>query len=322
MGKHLITQGNKAMGIDQLISDRPEESIEFGMDSIKSINSVQIKSANLHSDELFDPRADMVPAYVASLIKCKQGSSVTGFLDAAIILRHSIHKNSIHNPKGSGKYSYKMYAIVHEDCKEFAPVLRKVGYETIIRDTPIDRRKIKGEAYRQSVENAMCCGSAEFIKMYAYTLEKHPAVAHFDLDKIILKPMDDLFDAMIFTNDSEIGKRARSKLDLEWKEDQTNLPERIDAFFTRDYTSSWPWKKIAGVQGGFLVLRPSQNAFDQYMNIILEGNYTMGFNNECGWGGLGFGGWVGGMVSYINIRSRESLSSLLTHLFVFVHQSY
>jgi hypothetical protein len=116
------------------------------------------------------------------------------------------------------------------------------------------------------------------------------------LDKIILKPMDDLFDAIIFPHDSEIGRIARSKLDLEWEEDRKNLPKQIDAFFTRDYTSSWPWKRVAGVQGGFLVVRPSQRAFDQYMEIILEGNFTMGFNDESGWGGLGFGGWIGGMV--------------------------
>ncbi len=131
-------------------------------------------------------------------------------------------------------------------------------------------------------------------------------VAHFDLDKIVLKPMDDLFDAMLFPIESEIGRSARKNLDLEWEEDRAQLPDQIDAFFTRDYTSSWPWKKIAGVQGGFLVLRPSQHSFNEYKEIILEGNYTMGFNNECGWGGLGFGWWVGGMV-------RIHLHSLCSH---------
>ena len=253
------------------------------------------KSLIWNEDVALNPRAGKVPAYVVSLIICR-GDSVTGFLDAAVILRHSIYKNSIHNPASGGKYGFKMYAIVHEDCKHHAPTLERVGYETIIRGTPIDRSKIKGDVYRENVESAVCCGSKEFIKMYAYTLEQHPVVIHFDLDKIVLKPMDDIFDAMLFSKDSQIGSGARDRLDLEWEEEKGNLPNQIEAFFTRDYTSSWPWKKVAGVQGGLLVVKPSQHAFDEYMNIILEGNYTLGDNNESGFGGLGYGGWVGGMV--------------------------
>lgn len=290
-GYYLAGGNNEIVDMEDILLKSDVINTDHDHDNVNDANHImQVNNGAV------DPRADKVPAYVASLILCKEGSSVTGFLDAAVILRHSIHKNSIHNPASSGKYSYKMYAIVHEDCKHHAPTLEKAGYETIIRGTPIDRSKIKGEVYRKSVEQAMCCGSKEFIKMYAYTLLQHPVVAHFDLDKIVLKPMDDLFDAMIFTKDSEIGRRARERFDLEWEEDRAALPERIDAYFTRDYTSSWPWKKVAGVQGGFLVLRPSQDAFNEYMDIILEGNFTMGFNNDSGWGGLGFGGWVGGMV--------------------------
>jgi len=210
-------------------------------------------------------------------------------------------QNSIHYTGSTGKYSYKMYAIVHENCAHHAPVLKSVGYETIIKGTPIDRNQIKNDFYKRTVESEVCCGSAEFIKMYAYTLTKHPVVVHFDLDKIVLNPMDDLFDAMIYTKDSKMGMAARKRIQMEWPED--NLPEQIDAFFTRDYTSSWPWKKIAGVQGGLLVLRPNETVFHKYMDIILEGNYKSGFNNECGWDGLGYGGWVGakafqGLVAY------------------------
>jgi len=241
-----------------------------------------------------------VPAYVVSLIKCR-GDGTVGFLDAAAVLRHSVHRNSLHHPGSNGTYSYKMYAIVHEDCARHAPVLESVGYRTIVRGTPIDRREIKNEFYRKSVEGELCCGSAEFIKMYAYTLTEHPVVVHFDLDKIVVKPMDDLFDAIIYDYDSPKGVAARKNIDVEWPED--TLPQKIDAFFTRDYTLSWPWKKIAGVQGGLLVVRPNEEYFQRYMDIILMGNYTAGNDNTCGWDGLGYGGWIGakafqGVVAY------------------------
>jgi len=243
-----------------------------------------------------------VPAYVVSLIKCNdKDSNTVGFLDAAVVLRHSVHKNSIHDPESASMYSYKMYAIVHENCAHHAPALESVGYKTLIRKTPIDRNEIRNEFYKKTVEAEVCCGIAEFIKMYAYTLVQHPVVVHFDLDKIIMQPLDDLFDAIIYHYNSMEGIFSRKRIETEWPED--HLPKKIDAFFTRDYTSSWPWKKIAGVQGGLLVLRPSQKVFQKYMDIILEGNYTSGFDNNCGWGGLGYGGWIGakafqGVVAY------------------------
>ena len=250
---------------------------------------------------LVDPKNSDVPAYVVSLILCANQDNTVGFLDSAAILRHSVHKNSMHYPGSSSKYSYKMYVIVHKNCARYAPLLESVGYETIIRDTPIDRNKIKNDFYRKSVESENCCGSAEFIKMFAYKLTDHPVVVHFDLDKIVMQPFDDLFDAIIYDGKTSEGMAARKRLDLEWPEDP--VPDRIDAFFTRDYTSSWPWKKIAGVQGGFVVIRPSVTAFEQYMEIVLEGNYEPGFNNDSGWGGLGFGGFQGakafqGIVAY------------------------
>jgi hypothetical protein len=111
------------------------------------------------------PHADYVSfetppviAHVVSLIKCKKSSSVTGFLDAAAVLRHSIHKQSIHAK--ASKYSYQMYAIVHQDgCSENAALLQNLGYKTLVRDTPVQLDEIQGEWYRNHVENENCCGS-------------------------------------------------------------------------------------------------------------------------------------------------------------------
>ena len=61
-------------------------------------------------------------AYAISIIECtdhhKSGqSSIAGLVDASLVLRHSIHQNSIRNPLSGSKYDYEMYAIVHEQAK-------------------------------------------------------------------------------------------------------------------------------------------------------------------------------------------------------------
>ena len=122
-----------------------------------------------------DNKPVAVIAHAVSLIKCSKGSSVTGFLDAAAILRHSIHKNSIHyKPTNStasssaprSRYSYKMYGIVHTSCQDHAKVLERLGYEIMVRDHPVKKDDIKGEWLRNHIEAENCCGSAEFIKLY------------------------------------------------------------------------------------------------------------------------------------------------------------
>jgi hypothetical protein len=118
--------------------------------------------------------APIVIAHVVSLIKCKKSSSVTGFLDAAAVLRHSIHKQSIHSTTtNTSKYSYQMYAIVHkEQCAENAVLLEQLGYITLLRDTPIQLDEIKGDWYRNHVENENCCGSK--VSACAKVSEKEP----------------------------------------------------------------------------------------------------------------------------------------------------
>ena len=235
----------------------------------------------------------VVIGHVVSLIQCGKVARVTGFLDAAAVLRHSIHQQSVH--MGRSKYSYHMYAIVHTDCQDHASVLERLGYTLLIRDSPVPLSKIKEGWYKDHVEGENCCGSKEFIKLYAYELEQHPVVVHWDLDVAVLQPMDDLFDSMLFDKTSIRGATARARLELQFP--SFPLPDRIDAFFTRDITSSQPWESVQGVQGGFLVARPSKSVLQQYIHIIEEANYTASRarGDGTGWGGLGYGGFQGAM---------------------------
>jgi hypothetical protein len=261
-----------------------------------------------------------VIAHAISLIKCTKGSSVTGFLDAAAVLRHSIHKNSIHyNPPppsiplnstrntysasssssaSKSRYSYKMYGIVHTSCIEHAKILQRLGYTTIIRDHPVHNNDIQNNWLKNHIESENCCGSAEFIKLYAYTLVDHPIVVHWDMDVVVLQPMDDLFDVMLFPYTHSRYIHARRRIELQHPTTWPIIGERgqvVDAFLTRDITSAKPWERVTAVQGGFLIARPNLTVFDTYISFIKEGNYTPGRGDGSGWGGLGYGGFQGAM---------------------------
>jgi hypothetical protein len=279
-----------------------QEHKQLVVNNVGNTNDATTPALLLLLEEDNNKTAPVVIAHAVSLIKCGRVASVTGFLDAAAVLRHSIHQQSIHHTTattgGGGrrsKYSYHMYAIVHTDCEDHAPLLETLGYTTMIRDSPVALDTIREGWYRDHVEGENCCGSREFIKLFAYELEDHPVVVHWDLDVAVLQPMDDLFDSMLLDASSEAGAAARSRLELQFP--SRPLPDRIDAFFTRDITSSQPWERVQGVQGGFLVARPDGGVLQQYVQIIQQANYTASSKrgDGSGWGGLGYGGFQGAM---------------------------
>lgn len=240
---------------------------------------------------------DNVPviAYAISLTSCAETPSL---IDGAAILKHSIHLSSIRNQNGNSKYDYQMYAIVHHNAKSCQPLIEKLGYKTMLVDVPVQVSEIKGDFLRENVVKNGCCGELEFIKLWAYTLVDHPFVVHLDLDTVVLQPMDELFNAAL---SGDATSKVMNKDSVMW-EDQMKVyndssssgnsqQKQIDAFFTRDYNMVKSGKTPVGVQGGFLVLRPSMEAFDEYKAIIREGDFQRG----KGWGGEGFGPFYGSM---------------------------
>jgi len=150
-------------------------------------------------------------AYVVSLIHCQKAAMTTGFIDAAAVLRHSVHKQSVHYKPGSstnrgdsprygppGRYSYEMIAIVHSQCAQHGPALERLGYRVLIKDNPLPLDQVKGDWYRTHVEGEMCCGFDEFIKLHAYTLTNYPVFVHLDMDVILLQPLDDQILSLVF----------------------------------------------------------------------------------------------------------------------------
>lgn len=229
----------------------------------------QATNSKFH-DELHDNTLDTTPssaiAYVASVTGCGSDSLV----DGAAVLKHSIHLSSIH---GIGRYDYKMYAIVTPEAMSCAAPLANIGYTIIQRDTPVAVDDIQGEFLRGRIQSNGCCGEKELIKFEAYTLTQHPLVVHLDLDVLVLKPLDIVFDLML-------GKGSPDKSAIMWKDQP--LPDRIDAVFTRDYNMVPASRKYKPVQGGFLVLRPSMETYNEIVEIIKKGDFIEG----KGWGGV------------------------------------
>ena len=220
-----------------------------------------------------------------------RGDFGAGITDGAAVLLHSIHMNSIRNAESGSKYDYKMYALVHPEAEHCArPTLEPLGYKILVRDVPVSLSEIEGKYLREKVSSNGCCGEKEFVKLHAYNLVEHPVVVHLDLDTLVLKHMDSLFDVMI---DGPPTDGSNGGVDVVFGDPilADNSINQIDAFFTRDYNMAHKGMKHVGVQGGFLVLRPSLSVFAEFSSIIKHGD----FRSNGGWGGLGFGPFYGSM---------------------------
>lgn len=254
------------------------------------------------------PGTKAVVAYAISITSCPTFKNTTGILprherkvfdgpvgvfDGPAILGHSIHRSSIRFNATYSKYDYRLYAFIHPDATDCADNLAVLGYEVVVRSTPIDVSHIQNQQYKIDIEDQGCCGSKEFMKLWAYTLVDHPIVVHLDTDVFVNKPLDHLFDAMLAED--------ASKMTLPTMFNKP-LPTKIDFFFTRDYKQRSTITKDPGkygVQGGFFIARPDMALFQELHDTIIIGNYT----KYDGWESLLYGGYWGsaqiqGFLSY------------------------
>jgi hypothetical protein len=54
------------------------------------------------------------------------------------------------------------------------------------------------------MKDSGCCGADEFIKLWAYTLTEYHKIVHLDMDTVIFRNIDDIFDIdkdLLFTGD-------------------------------------------------------------------------------------------------------------------------
>lgn len=238
---------------------------------------VKMKSRLMSSEnspvDLSTPRRNGITTvpFIVSLTKCGDES----YMEGAAVLKYSIHQASIHGNMG-GKYDYKMFAVYHPDASDCARELEDLGFKVFERQTPVKVEDIRGEVLRQKIENNGCCGSKELIKLEAYTFTDFPIVVHVDLDVLILKPLDILFDAML--EQSGDLTKYKDSLDVMWP--GRPLPHKVNAFFTRDFGMIKYHRKYKPVQGGFLVLRPDNKVYKELVEIVKTGD----FDERGGWG--------------------------------------
>lgn len=90
-------------------------------------------------------------AFVVSVTGCGSDPLTEG----AAVLKHAIHLSSI-RAKTGGTYNYKMYGIVHPDAEECGKELSLLGYEVLLRSTPIEVKDIEGDFLRTHIEKNGC----------------------------------------------------------------------------------------------------------------------------------------------------------------------
>ena len=210
----------------------------------------------------------MTIGYAVSITGCGSDPITEG----AAVLAHSIHQAHQHSP-----YRAQLYAIYHPDAASCAHTIQDLGYQMLERNVFVNVSDIQGENLRSVIQGSGCCGEKELIKLEAYTLTQHPVVVHLDLDVLVLKPLDTLFDRMLRPQSAP----QQQRYDYDMWASTSETPSTINAFYTYDYNTVHPNVQYKPVQGGFLVLRPDMNVYQEFRQIVLQGDYRRG----SGWGG-------------------------------------
>lgn len=180
------------------------------------------------------------------------------FLDGALVLGYAAKK--FHDAKKGfpSKYQMDLVAFVSKKAVEVRPVLQKFGWKILERDLPVALEDIENQDYANRMRDSGCCGADEFLKLWAYTLVEYHKVLHLDMDSIIFRNLDSLFD-----------------IDKEF-------------LFTGDYNMKGG-SPVPPAQGGFLVIQPSMETFKEFQDIIRKGDH-----GPRGWGGSKIGNFWGG----------------------------
>lgn len=126
-------------------------------------------------------------------------------------------------------------------------------------------------------------------------------MVHLDIDFVMHKPLDKLFDVLLYDKDSAIGHKARESLEVERKQSKDEvipLPDNPQAAFTRDWGQVVPGHRSL-FQAGFLVARTNPQVTEDVAEIIRTEKFVDPNGDQAihgsGWGGLGYGAYVGAM---------------------------
>ena len=134
-------------------------------------------------------------------------------------------------------------------------------WRVLVRDLPIVLADIPNKLYRERLPKSGCCGELELLKLWAWSLTEYHRVVHLDMDSLVLQNIDELYGI-----------------------------DR-DMVYTEDWLMASKNTKVAPAQGGFLLIRPSDEVFKHMVALVQEGDWRGG---QGAWGGSGIGYFYGG----------------------------
>ena len=194
------------------------------------------------------------PKIAYAITVTKDGS----FVDGALVLGYAAKKYHSAQKGFPDTYDVDLVAFAAPSVKTSIPILQQFGWRVLQRPLPVSIEEIVNQDYAQKMRDSGCCGADEFLKLWAYTLTEYHRVIHLDMDSIVFKNMDE-----IFSIDKEL-------------------------LYTGDYNMKGNCK-FPPVQGGFLVVKPSMETFEEFRAIIRRGNH-----GSAGWEGSHIGNFWGG----------------------------
>ncbi|CAN0050547.1 unnamed protein product, partial [Ascophyllum nodosum] len=179
------------------------------------------------------------------------------FMDGAAVLAASIDR-------ACGKSEFLCDLVAFLNDKVGVPAedaLRRLGFRVMRPGLPLELDEIEDEFTRTRISKGGCCGPAELMKFFAYTLTEYHRVVHLDTDVLVLQPLDPILDAdnsLLYTTDVNMANLKSS---------------------------------VLPVQGGFLVVRPDLSVFDDLVEQVVKRTRFTG----KGWGGTNIGVFWGGI---------------------------
>ena len=279
--------------------------IRFGagyLTAFPGSESRRSKSTSITQLQIVPAAPNRTIAYLTSLTKCPADDlQRKALMDSAAVLKESIHLVSSRNLESTSKYDYDMHVFLHPNALDCEDTFAKLGYNVLVRETPVSYDELQNHEYRKELYNEGCCGEKELLKLYSYTMHEYKLVLHLDLDMMLLKPLDELFDVFYASSTTIHIPHTR------WPKDETSKRQSVEFMFTRDYPmvkAGAPSHQV-GVQGGFLLIRPNQTAFEEIISLVKKGNYR--------------NGWFDGDVHYPSLYGSPQIQGLLAFYYGHYH---
>lgn len=255
-----------AMAVDQDVLHNNNNPNNLRRDILTSPPIEDTSSAKVVQSNRPHQQGKKVIAYAITVTKDSQ------FIDGALVLGYAAKK--IHSSPYHSIYDVALVAFVAPSVTTSRPILEAYGWRVLERPLPVALDEIQDQAYMQKMKDSGCCGADEFLKLWAYTLTEYHRVVHLDMDSIVFKNMDEIY----------------------------NIDKEM--LFTGDYNMK-SGSPVVPAQGGFLVVRPSMERFEEFRAIIRKGDH-----GPRGWGGTGKQTHTLPLKG-LSIPTRRRISSLL-----------